>query len=98
MLEKPRIAEVVYQAIDELNDTLETDLKLQKSAEQVLFGSDASLDSLGLVNLIVGVESILADDLEIEVSLTDEKAMSQTNSPFRTVATLVDYIHQRASE
>ena len=98
MVDKPQIAEIVYRAIDELNDSLEENAKLEKSSEQVLFGSDTSLDSLGLVNLIVGVESILSEDLELELTLTDEKAMSQTQSPFRTVATLVDYIHQRAAE
>ncbi|NJO91917.1 MAG: hypothetical protein HC831_25325 [Chloroflexia bacterium] len=48
---------------------------------------------MGLVNLIVDIEGLLADN-DIEVTLTSEKAMSQRNSPFRTVESLTDYIKE----
>ncbi len=56
-----------------------------------LFGRDGCLDSLGLVSLVVGVEQALQDELNVTVSLADEKALSQRHSPYRTVGSLVDY-------
>lgn len=61
-------------------------------AETVLLGKSSHFDSLGLVNYIVDVEQALDEDLGIAVTLADERAMSQTRSPFRTVQSLTDYI------
>jgi acyl carrier protein len=57
-----------------------------------LFGSDSAIDSIGLVSIIVEIESRISEELDISVSLADEKAMSQKNSPFRTIKSLSDYI------
>ena len=67
-------------------------MRIRKGEDTVLIGSGAKLDSLNLVSLIVDIEKGLSDKLGIEVSLTDENAMSQQKSPFRTVKTLADYI------
>lgn len=57
-----------------------------------LIGRGAMLKSVALVAMLVAVEQRLAEELGIEVSLMDERAMSQTRSPFRDVQSLVDYI------
>jgi acyl carrier protein len=57
-----------------------------------LIGSGSLLDSLGLVTLIVDLEQRLEDEYGISLTLADERAMSQKNSPFRTVRSLADYI------
>jgi len=91
-LERSRILDIVYDVMKELNEEREGGiLALNESA--ILFGRGSSLDSLGLVSLIVGVEQRILDELDLEIELADEKAMSQTRSPFRTVGSLVDYIH-----
>ncbi len=87
-----RMTEAVFQAIDELNDILPPERQLQKSPDTVLYGSGGRLDSLELVNLIVAAEQNIEDEFGIPITLADERAMSQRNSPFRTVATLVAYI------
>lgn len=56
-----------------------------------LFGRDGCLDSLGLVSLVVGLEQALQDELNLNVSLADEKALSQRQSPYRTVGSLAAY-------
>jgi acyl carrier protein len=60
--------------------------------ETVLVGSNAVLDSLGVVALIVEVEQRLEIDYSVSVTLANDRAMSQRNSPFRTVGVLSDYI------
>ena len=57
-----------------------------------LIGSGSVLDSLGLVNLIVNIEERLNEDLGIEVTIADERALSQKKSPFRTVGRLSEYL------
>ena len=59
--------------------------------ETPLLGEGAPIDSLGLVSVIVQVEERLASEFGVFVSLVDEKAMSQRNSPFRSVGALATY-------
>jgi D-alanine--poly(phosphoribitol) ligase subunit 2 len=56
-----------------------------------LFGEVGVLDSVGLVSLVVAVEQALEDEQGIRVSLADERALSQQNSPYRTVESLAAY-------
>lgn len=61
------------------------------SDQTVLFGKEGLFDSLGLVALIVDVEQGIADASGVSVTLGDDRAMSQSRSPFRTVGSLADY-------
>lgn len=65
------------------------DAKIEESTP--LLGEEGVLDSVQLVTLVVEVEQAIDDQMEVSVSLADEKAMSQRNSPFRTVASLAAY-------
>ena len=58
----------------------------------VLLGPEGAVDSLGLVRLVMTVERQVEDDFGVAISLTDEKAMSQRNSPFRSLGSLADYV------
>jgi acyl carrier protein len=60
-------------------------------AETRLFGRDGLLDSMGLVTLVVAVEQAVEDEYGVSVSLADDRALSQRNSPYRTVASLAEY-------
>ncbi len=63
-----------------------------------LIGREAVLDSMGLVTLIVEVEQRLEEEYDVVLVLADERAMSQKNSPFRSVQSLTDYICQVVEE
>lgn len=63
-----------------------------------LLGRGAVLDSLGLVTLIVDLEERLEREFDATVSLANERAMSQTRSPFLSVASLTEYIHAQLLE
>ncbi len=97
-VQKSDIERIIYLVIDEMNEDLEVDKRLDKSLDTTLFGESGKLDSLGLVNLVVAVEERVEEDTDHAISLTDERAMSQTNSPFRTTGTLIDYIEQLISD
>ena len=57
-----------------------------------LLGADAILTSMGLVILISDIESVLEEELGIEVTLVSEDAFSRRQSPFRSVDALANYI------
>jgi len=84
----------LYAAIDELNQSRDEDHWLVKSTDTVLFGANATLDSLGLVTLVLAYEQRLFDGYGAEVTLVGEAAMSRRHSPFRTVGTLAEYAYR----
>ena len=92
MIKKEQIKELVFNAIDELNQQMKSDEQMDKSEMLVLFGPSATLDSLGFINLITTIEENIEDELDLIVTIIDEKAMSREDSPFLTVGTLIDYL------
>lgn len=56
-----------------------------------LIGSSKIMDSMGLVNVIVDIETAFLDE-DVEISLTSESAMSGRISPFRSVGSLCRFI------
>tara|TARA_B100000315_G_C14485837_1_gene545158 strand:- start:129 stop:437 length:309 start_codon:yes stop_codon:yes gene_type:complete len=92
MSKNERIKKVIINSIEEINQQLQKENQLEKSTNTVLFGKDGKLDSLGLVNLLVIIEQNIEDELQVIITLADERAISQRNSPFRTVETLANYI------
>ena len=89
-----QIKEILFKSVEEINKTLDEDQQLELSTETVLLGKDGNIDSITLVNLIVAIEESIEDELNVEITLADEKALSQKESPFRTIGTLIDYIAQ----
>lgn len=63
-----------------------------------LFGGDSPLDSMDLVALVVDLEEQIRDVFGKEITLADERAMSQEVNPFSKVESLTRYIHLLLSE
>jgi D-alanine--poly(phosphoribitol) ligase subunit 2 len=87
-----KVREIIHRVIDQINLQLAADQRLEKGETIPLFGEEGRLDSLGLVNLIVGVEGGIAEDFGTTVNLADEQLMARQDSPFRTVGSLVEYV------
>ena len=92
MVEQKEIIKIIYEAVDEINLELDDGKKIDKSHNTSLYGGSGILDSFELVNFVVLLEEKIDDELHKIISLTDEKAISQKNSPFRTIASLENYI------
>jgi len=84
------VKKAVFEAIDEVNEMLSEEYKLQKSPDTVLLGESSSLDSVGLVSFIVAAEEHINTDLGVSISLVDE--MADIEGPLRTVGTFIDYV------
>jgi acyl carrier protein len=59
-----------------------------------LFGPGGVLDSMALVGLVVALEQAIEDRYGVTVPLADEKALSQRDSPYRSVTSLAVYAKQ----
>ena len=90
-MKKEEVFPVVKAVIE--NYCVENDLFIEDDIDEhtPLIGSGRILDSMGLVNIVVDIETAFLDE-DIEVSLTSESAMSGRISPFRTVGALCNFI------
>ncbi len=87
-----RIIGIIYEVIDDLNVEVE-DINIVKKPDAVLLGAGSQLDSLMLVNLIVGTEQRIEEEFGYAISaLANEKAMSLKSSPLRNIGTLAEFI------
>jgi len=85
------IQKIIFNAIEMTNNAREDDKQIPVSEDTELYGTGGQLDSMGLVAFLVDIEESFLDN-EIEISLSDERAMSQSSSPFRNVQSLTEYI------
>jgi acyl carrier protein len=83
------IEQTVIQTISDYCSSENIDIAI--NFETPLIGSNRILDSMGLVNIIVDIETAFMEQ-NIEVTLTSESAMSSRISPFRNVASLCNFI------
>ncbi len=83
----PLIVELVCEVAEEQG----IELDAQPDVETALFGEQGLFDSMGLVSLVIAVEQAIEERHDAAVALADEKALSQTNSPYRSVGTLAEY-------
>lgn len=94
------ITAVVCEAYKKVLDLQDIDIEKPEKIDEAtpIYGNNGYLDSLGLVNLVVALEEIIQERFNISISLVDEKAMSQTNSPFSNVKSTVLYIKELLKE
>ena len=90
-MKKEEVFPIVREVIE--NYCLENDIYIEDEIDEhtPLIGSGRILDSMGLVHIVVNIETAFLDE-DIEVSLTSESAMSGRISPFRTVGALCNFI------
>jgi len=91
------IEAIVVGAIRNANLARPPDTQLSEAPDAVVFGPGSPLDSLGLVALMIDIEDAFADH-SVTLSLSNDHAMSQRQSPFRSVPSLVAYIHTVLAE
>ena len=97
-IEHGKITNLVMESLKNVlleNESTEID---NVNASTSLLGKHSILESLGLVTLLVDLEQRLEENYDVCVTLADERAMSQKNSPFRTVQSLIDYIRMLLEE
>ena len=85
------VVELLYKVIDDINLQYRDDFELIKTEDTALFGKDGSLDSLALVNFVIATEQLIEEKFDTSITLANERAMAQKNSPFNTIKSLATY-------
>ncbi|MEM3101457.1 MAG: hypothetical protein QXT99_08915 [Candidatus Nitrosotenuis sp.] len=92
MINKEKVIQSIFEAIDEINEQLPRDKRLGKSINTALFGNDGNLDSLGLISLITSLEQKIEENLGITVTILEKMEDIEDKNPFETVKSLTDYL------
>jgi acyl carrier protein len=92
------VTDVILKALAELNQMLPPGKQIPVAPDVVLSDDGGHLDSLGLVNLILAVEKGVAEQFGVQISLSDERALTQDNSPFRNARALAEYVSRLIDE
>jgi len=98
MIVRSEAYEIVLASLREVFAQTGIDAPATLGEESVLVGTDAVVDSLGIVQLIVEIEQRVESGHGISITLASDKAMSQRNSPFRTIGVLTDHVVATAQE
>jgi acyl carrier protein len=93
-----RIVQAVYSAVDELNKQLPKGVHVDKSLDAMLYGKTGKLESIDVVSFIMEVEDQIKAEFGVSLTIADDRAMSQQNSPFLTLGTLTEYLDQLLKE
>ena len=91
MIKKGQIVEIIYKAIEDLNEENHQH-QLEKSDDTILLGKGSQIDSLEFVNLISSIEDYIEEELDVVVTIVNEHSIAIEPSPFRTIDTLTKYI------
>jgi hypothetical protein len=84
--------EIIYLAIDELNDAVEDGPLIEKAPLTTLLGYESIVDSLSLVRLLTAVERLVEEKTGKTIVIVDESAFEAEQSPFATVGTLINHV------
>jgi acyl carrier protein len=94
MASDERIRTAVFSAVDELNSQLPTGITVEKSLDVPLYGAGGKLESLDFVTLIMEVEEKINAEFGTDITIADENLLSKEKSPFSTLRTLIEYLHE----
>ena len=84
--------QIVIQALELSNQSRSDDTQIPLADTSILFGLNGHLDSMALVAMLMDIEDAFQEQ-GIDISLSDEKAMSLSRSPFKDIPSMTQYIH-----
>ena len=90
--------DIVYHAIDLINDLRQADDQIAKTPEVVLAGEGGCLDSLALVTLILGIERRVSEITGREIALLDESNFDPQFTRFSTPSVLASLLIEKLAE
>lgn len=93
LMERREVVDIICQIVREVRGAPD-----QVDENTCMFGAKGFLDSLRLVSVVLDTEQQINDRYSLAISLADNPAVSRERSPFRSVATLADYILAVAAE
>ena len=90
MADHKSVQKAVFNAIDKVNELLPAAKKLNKSADELIIAENSKLDSLGLINFLVGCEQQIENEIGAKIILLDGSVFD--NDSYRNVEALINFI------
>jgi D-alanine--poly(phosphoribitol) ligase subunit 2 len=91
-MDRERALELIYEAIDIVNQQLPSARRLARSPATVIVGPGGSLDSLGIVTFVLALEEHAGEAFGRPVPLLNPEWLGADDGPFRTVDSLLAYL------
>jgi acyl carrier protein len=91
-ISKEQVITIILSTLNDLIETLPNDQRFKPEITTKLFGEGSPIDSLTLVSFIVELEAVFSTELNTEIVLTDDRAMTREKSPFESADELANYI------
>lgn len=91
-----QVLKIILETVGEIGKDGGNQALIDATEDTRLFG--VNLDSMGIVFLVTDLEDRISDELDVDLTLADERAMSQKTSPFRSVKTLLKYANTLIEE
>jgi len=92
------VEDLILDSLGRLREDLSLPALLNGGSGTALLGGGSDLDSMAIVHLIVDLESGLQDRYGRNWILADERALSRSRSPFRSVGDLAEFIVESTPE
>ena len=93
-MEREKILRLIFEVVEEINEVLPEEEQIIGMEQTQLFGMEAGLDSLSLLNLILGVETKLAETVGVAPSLAETLIGSESETAPATLGDLATFIAQ----
>ena len=97
-MDRENLTNIVLEVVKEISEDSSNEALRDAKSETLLYGDNGNLDSMSLVYLVSNLEKRLSDEFDANVVLVNKRAMSQRNSPFKTVNTLINFIEDVLKE
>lgn len=83
---------IIYSAIEEFNEFLDSTSKLVSGQNEELIGPNGKLDSLGIIMFIGTLENKTLEYTQREIALLNEEYLVDTNGPYKNLFSIREYI------
>ena len=91
---RDQIIEIIKEAVEELNEQLEENKKIEYADDLKLMGKGAVLDSMDFVAFVTIIEEMVSDKFDKDIHIVSDKAFSRENSPFKSMETLAKFVEE----
>jgi len=97
-MKREQVLKIIIENVKNLVETYPENQRFNVDENTILFGLNSEIDSLSLVSVIVDLETEFYDSFNIEMSLTDDRAMTREVSPYDNISVLANYIVELVAE
>jgi acyl carrier protein len=94
-LSEEKIFQTIFGVVDEVNKMLPEERRLQKLPDTLLVGDQGNLDSLGVINFVVELESRIQKDFNLALNLIG--VLDAPEEPMKSIGRLAKFIEAQAN-